>query len=243
MKNSRFTVINNDRLNYDTFDLKLAGDTSEIVRAGQFVNLDVKGVFLRRPISISEWEKDCLRLVYKVVGKGTAIMSEYRAGDKFDLLLPLGNGFDVEKAGDKPLLIGGGVGTPPLLGLAKVLKAKGKTARAVLGFNSAKEIILYDDFVKLLGKDNVTVTTVDGSVGIKGFVTNADIGGSFIYACGPIPMLKAVALNSNCDAELSFESRMGCGFGACMGCSMQTKTGSKRVCVEGPVFGKEEIIW
>lgn len=243
MRDLSFTVIGNDMLNHDTFDLKLEGNTSEIVRPGQFVNLDVDGVFLRRPISVCEWDKDYLRLVYKVVGKGTAKMSEYKIGDSFNILLPLGNGFDVNKSGEAPLLVGGGVGTPPLLGLAKDLTAQGKNVRAVLGFNTAEDIILYKDFIGLLGKENVTVTTVEGSFGIKGFVTDANLRGSFIYACGPLPMLKAVAIHSECGAELSFESRMGCGFGACMGCSMQTKSGAKRVCVEGPVFLKEDILW
>lgn len=243
MKKSDFRVLENKQINYDTFDLTLEGDASEITRAGQFVNLDIDGVFLRRPISICDWSDKKVRLVYKVVGKGTRIMAGYKNNDIFNLLIPLGNGFDENKSGKNPLLIGGGVGTPPLLGLAKKLKAKGINARAILGFNSEKDIILYGDFVEVLGKDSVTVTTVDGSFGIKGFVTDADLTASFIYSCGPLPMLKAVGLNSECGAELSFESRMGCGFGACMGCSMTTKSGSKRVCVEGPVFDKEEVIW
>lgn len=238
-----FEVEKNERLNHDTFDLVLKGNASEITAPGQFVNLDVRGVFLRRPISVCQWTEDSLRLVYKVVGKGTSIMAGYKKGDVFDLLIPLGNGFDLTKSGDKPVLIGGGVGAPPLLALAEELLKKGTLPRAVLGFNTAKDIILYKDFCKVLGEDKVTVTTVDGSFGIKGFVTDTDIKGDYIYACGPLPMLKSVALQSDCGAELSFESRMGCGFGACMGCSMMTKNGAKRVCVEGPVFDKQEVIW
>lgn len=243
MNNSTFTVLKNRQINGDTFDLLLQGDTSEVAGAGQFVNLDVKGVFLRRPISICDVTPEGLRLVYRVVGKGTAIMASYSEGDEVDLLIPLGKGFDEDKAGAFPLLIGGGVGAPPLLMLAKRLAAQGKNTRVVLGFNSSSEVILYEDFCKAVGEKNVVVTTADGSFGTKGLVTDADLRADFIYACGPLPMLKAVADKSSCGAELSLESRMGCGFGACMGCSIMTKYGGKRVCAEGPVFAKEEIIW
>lgn len=243
MQKKIFTVKSNVQIAPDVFDMTLTGGGTGITAPGQFVNAEIDGVYLRRPFSVCDYTDDDVRIVYKTVGKGTRILAEYGEGREADLLLPLGNGFDASKAGDSPLLIGGGVGTPPLLGLAKALKRAGKTARAVLGFNTQSEIILYDEFCEALGGDNVTLTTADGSRGVKGFVTDADLSGSFVYSCGPVPMLKAVAQRIKCGAELSFESRMGCGFGACMGCSMMTKNGAKRVCKEGPVFDKEEIIW
>ncbi|MBR1747873.1 MAG: dihydroorotate dehydrogenase electron transfer subunit [Clostridia bacterium] len=243
MERRVFSVIDNVRLNETVFDLRLAGDTSGITAPGQFVDLDVDGLYLRRPISICDYDEGSIRLVYKVVGKGTVIMSAFGPGKKIDLLLPLGNGFDRNKSGDRPVLIGGGVGVPPLLALAKDLMSKGKDVKVALGFNSKSDIILYRDFCEVVGEKNVFVSTVDGSFGKKGFVTAIVPDGSFCYACGPLPMLKSISEKIKMRAELSLESRMGCGFGACMGCSIMTKEGAKRVCKEGPVFDKEVLIW
>lgn len=244
MKKTLFTVEKCERLTSDVFDLYLSGDTSELSQSGQFVNIDVPGLYLRRPISVCDFDKQRLRLVFKVVGKGTRIMSGLSKGEKLDLLLPLGNGFDVTVSGQKPYLVGGGVGVPPLLHLAKELRSMGKRVKVILGFNTKMDCILYDDFCEIVGRDNVIVTTVDGSFGAKGFVTDIPMDdASYVYSCGPIPMLKNVAKKTNCGAELSLESRMGCGFGACMGCSIHTTDGPKRVCKEGPVFKKEVIVW
>ena len=220
----------------------LSGNTEGIV-AGQFVNLKLEGRFLRRPISVCDSEEGLLTLVYKIVGKGTEDMSRMTAGEKIDILTELGNGYDLKCSGDKPLLIGGGVGIPPLYKLAKELIKNGKKVSVVLGFNT-KDEIFYEDEFKKLGAE-VFVTTVDGSYGIRGFVTDAmaDIEYSYFYTCGPEPMLKAVYRASKTSGEMSFEERMGCGFGACMGCSCKTVSGNKRICKEGPVLKKEDIIW
>ena len=240
MKNLQFTIKENKALTDTVYEMKLSGDTAGIL-PGQFVNITVPGFFLRRPISVCDCEEGTLKLVYKTVGRGTEAMAEMKAGDALDLLTGLGNGYDLSPAGVAPLLVGGGVGVPPLYFLAKELKKSGTTPSVILGFN-AKEEIFYENEFKALGC-SVSVTAVDGSYGKKGFVTDAfPEAYSYVYACGPKPMLKAV-YNKPGDGQFSFEERMGCGFGACMGCSCKTKTGYKRVCKEGPVFYKEEIVW
>ncbi len=242
MKQSIFTIIENAALTRDVWRMRLRGDTSAITAAGQFVNVQLDGLFLRRPISVCDCEGDVLTLIYKVVGKGTAQMAKMSAGETLDVLTGLGNGYDLTLAGEHPLLIGGGVGVPPLYMLAKKLRARGLRVSVILGFNTESEIFCREDFAAL-GCD-VTVTTVDGSYGTKGFVTDA-MGAdySYFYTCGPEPMLRAVYRASKTSGQMSFEERMGCGFGACMGCSCKTLTGNKRICKEGPVMKKEEILW
>ena len=243
MKQSVFTLIQNTPLTASVHELKLRGDCSAITAPGQFVNIALTGKFLRRPISVCDWEEGTLTILYKVVGKGTAQMSEMVSGQTLDLLTGLGNGYDLDKAGDRPLLIGGGAGVPPMYALAKHLLARGKHPSVILGFNTATERFYQAEF-EALGLP-VTVTTVDGSAGTKGFVTDAmpAIDYTYIYTCGPGPMLKAVYDSSVTSGQFSFEERMGCGFGACMGCTCQTKYGNKRICREGPVLEKEEILW
>ena len=223
--------------------MTLLGDTSEIKKPGQFVNIKLDGLFLRRPISVNDVENDKLTLIYKVVGKGTEQMSNMVCGETLDILTGLGNGYDISKSGDKPLLIGGGVGVPPLYMLAKKLIADKKDVSVILGFNT-KDEIFYEDEFKALGA-KVYVTTVDGSYGQKGFVTTPmeSLDYTYTYTCGPEPMLKAVYKTSKTTGQYSFEERMGCGFGACMGCSCKTLYGNKRICKDGPVLVKEEIIW
>ena len=242
MKQGLFTVKENTALNALVYKMVLFGDTSAITKAGQFVNVQLSGKFLRRPISVCDVNGDELTLVYKVVGAGTRQMSEMQVGDTVDVLSGLGNGYDEAKAGEQVLLLGGGVGVPPLYLLAKNLLKAGKTVSVVLGFNKADEIFFEDEF-KALGA-NVTVTTADGSYGKKGFVTDAlPETYDYFYTCGPEPMLKAVYKATNTSGQFSFEERMGCGFGACMGCSCKTITGYKRICKDGPVLEKEEILW
>ena len=243
MKQGLFTIIENTQLTSTVWQMRLAGDTSAITAPGQFVNILLEGKFLRRPISVCDCDGDMLTLVYKVVGSGTAQMSQMERGQTLDILTGLGNGYSLAEAGDAPILLGGGVGVPPLYMLAKKLIEEGKKVSVVLGFNTADEIFYEEEF-QSLGCD-VTVTTVDGSRGIKGFVTNAmeTIDYTHFYTCGPEPMLKAVWRTSVTSGQLSFEERMGCGFGACMGCSCKTLTGYKRICKEGPVMRKEEILW
>ena len=242
MKQSIFTIVENKALTRDVFKMGLEGDTSAITASGQFVNIQLAGKFLRRPISICDWDAETLTIVYKVVGHGTKQMSEMQVGEKLDILTGLGNGYDLSLAGNAPLLIGGGVGVPPMYGAAKKLAEMGIKAKVILGFNTESEIFYEDEF-KALGCD-VTVTTVDGSYGVKGFVTNAlPETYSYFYTCGPEPMLKAVYKATATSGQMSFEERMGCGFGACMGCSCKTLTGYKRICKEGPVMKKEEILW
>ena len=242
MKQGLFQVISNEQLTETVWKMGLAGDLSAVTAPGQFVNIQLEGNFLRRPISVCDAENGLLTLVYKVVGKGTEQISRMQGGT-LDLLTGLGNGYDISLAGDRPLLLGGGVGVPPLYMLCKQLIAAGKSVSVVLGFNTKDEAFYEDEFRKL-GAD-VTVTTVDGSYGVKGFVTDAmrDIDYTYIYTCGPEPMLKAVFKTSKTSGQFSFEERMGCGFGACMGCSCKTVTGYKRICKEGPVLKKEEILW
>lgn len=220
----------------------MCGDVSAITAPGQFVNLKIEGFFLRRPISVCDVTNDTLTLIYKVVGRGTEKLSEM-TGQDIDALLGLGNGYDLSKSGDHPLLIGGGAGVPPLYLAAKALISEGKKVSVILGFNTAREVFYQEAFPEI-GAD-VFVTTVDGSCGIRGYVTDAmdRMDYSYFYACGPEPMLKAVYNVSRTSGQFSFEERMGCGFGACMGCSCKTVTGYKRICKEGPVLEKEEILW
>ena len=242
MKQSIFTILENKALTRDVFKMVLEGDTSAITASGQFVNIQLAGKFLRRPISVCDWDESTLTIVYKVVGHGTEAMAGMAPGEQLDILTGLGNGYDLSLAGDQPLLIGGGVGVPPMYGAAKKLAEMGVRAKVILGFN-VKDEIFYEEEFKALGCD-VTVTTVDGSYGVKGFVTNAlPETYSYFYTCGPEPMLKAVYKATNTSGQMSFEERMGCGFGACMGCSCKTITGYKRICKEGPVMKKEEILW
>ena len=242
MKQSIFEIVENVNLVPQVYRMKLQGDTSAITAPGQFVNIQLDGMFLRRPISVCDVEGDVLTIIYKVVGKGTEAMSKMTGG-KLDILTGLGNGYDLSATGDKPVLLGGGVGVPPMYLLAKKLIAEGKKVSVILGFNTKNEIFYEEEFKKL-GAD-VAVTTVDGSYGIKGFVTDAlkNTEYSYFYTCGPEPMLKAVYKTSETSGQMSFEKRMGCGFGACMGCSCKTITGYKRICKEGPVMKKEEILW
>ena len=243
MKQSIFEIRNNEALTDSVYKMILAGDTSDITNCGQFVNIQLDGMFLRRPISVCDYDNETLTLVYKVVGKGTEAMASMVAGTKLDILTGLGNGYDLTLAGEKPVLLGGGVGVPPMYNLAKRLREQGKEVKVILGFNTANEIFYEDEF-NALGCD-VTVTTVDGSYGVKGFVTTVleNMDYTYFYTCGPEPMLKAVHKTSVTSGQMSFEERMGCGFGACMGCSCKTLTGYKRICKEGPVMKKEEILW
>lgn len=222
--------------------MTLIGNTEGIKGSGQFVNILIDGLYLRRPISVCDYDENSLTLVYKVVGKGSEKLSKMTGGEKLDILVGLGNGYDLSKAGDTPLLIGGGVGVPPLYNLAKKLIGLGKKVNVILGFNTQSEVFYEKEFASL--GTNVKITTVDGSYGIKGFVTNGiEQGYSYFYTCGPEPMLKAVYNATITSGEFSFEERMGCGFGACMGCSCKTLYGNKRICKDGPVLKKEEIIW
>ena len=243
MKQGIFTVTENRKIVPSVYEMTLSGDTSAITAPGQFVNIQLDGFFLRRPISVCDCEDGTLRLIYKVVGKGTEAMSGLTSGTELDVLTGLGNGYNTEVSGDRPLLLGGGVGVPPMYMLCKKLLAEGKDVTVILGFNTESEVFYEEEFKALGAK--VLVTTADGSKGIKGFVTDAmnEVDYSYFYTCGPEPMLKAVYNKSTTSGQLSFEERMGCGFGACMGCSCKTKYGNKRICKDGPVLVKEEIIW
>ena len=242
MKQSIFKILSNTPLTSTVYRMVLQGDTSAITAPGQFVNIQLSGRFLRRPISVCDYDGSTLTILYKVVGGGTAQMAAMEEGQTLDILTGLGNGYDLSVSGAYPVLLGGGVGVPPLYRLAKDLLAQGKTVSVVLGFNTASEVFYADEF-RALGCD-VTVTTVDGSYGTKGFVTDAlPENYTYFYTCGPEPMLKAVYRAALTSGQMSFEERMGCGFGACMGCSCKTLTGYKRICKEGPVMRKEEIAW
>lgn len=242
MKQSIFEIFSNEALTDSVYKMVLRGDTSAITASGQFVNIQLDGLFLRRPISVCDYDNETLTIIYKVVGKGTAAMAGMKAGEKLDILTGLGNGYDLSLSGAAPVLLGGGVGVPPMYNLAKNLVAQGKSVTVILGFNTARECFYEAEF-KALGC-SVQVTTVDGSYGNKGFVTDAlPENYTYFYTCGPEPMLKAVYKATNTSGQMSFEERMGCGFGACMGCSCKTITGYKRICKEGPVMKKEEILW
>ena len=245
MKQAFLTVNENVCIAKSVYKMTLSGDVSAITAPGQFVNLKIEEAYLRRPISVCDYDakKGELTIIYKVVGKGTEIMSEMKAGTVIDTLIGLGNGYNTAKSGDAPLLIGGGVGVPPMYNLAKKLISEGKNVTVILGFNTADEIFYAKEFEALGAR--VYITTVDGSVGTKGFVTDVmkTLDYSYFFTCGPEPMLKAVYNTSVTEGQLSFEERMGCGFGACMGCTCKTKYGNKRICKDGPVLEKEEIIW
>ena len=238
-----FTVKEQTRLMDTVYRLTLTGDTSAITRPGQFVQIQLPGFYLRRPISVCDWDADTLTLIYKVVGEGTKAMTALKPGTELDLLTGLGNGFDTSLCGDKPLLVGGGVGLPPMYGLCKALLREGKHPSVVMGFNTAAEVFLEEAF-RTLGVP-VVVTTADGSRGVKGFVTAAlpELDLDSTCACGPEPMLKALYNATDKPGQYSFEARMACGFGACMGCTCKTKYGAKRICKDGPVLQKEEIVW
>ncbi len=242
MKQGLFEIIENVPLTDNVFKMTLKGDTSAVTAPGQFVNIKLEGLYLRRPISVCDINGDMLTIIYKAVGKGTTQMSQMRAGT-LDVLTGLGNGYDLTVSGQRPVLLGGGVGVPPMYLLARRLIAEGKQVQVILGFNTKSEVFYENEF-KALGAD-VTVTTVDGSYGVKGFVTDAlkRVDYTYFYTCGPEPMLKAVYRAAETSGQMSFEKRMGCGFGACMGCSCKTITGYKRICKEGPVMRKEEILW
>ena len=243
MKQVFLTVKENIALTDSVYRMVLSGDVSGVTNCGQFVNLKLDGLFLRRPISVCDCTDGELTLVYKVVGKGTEQMSKMSGGEVLDVLTGLGNGYDTSVSGEAPLLIGGGVGVPPMYMLCKRLIGEGKKPTVILGFNKADEVFYEKEF-EALGA-TVLVSTVDGSYGVRGFVTDAmaDVDYSYFYTCGPEPMLKAVHRATKSSGQFSFEERMGCGFGACMGCSCKTVTGYKRICKEGPVLCKEEILW
>ena len=243
MKNVIYEVVSNEKLTENVFKMVLSGDTSAVTACGQFINIQLAGHYLRRPISIFDCNDNELSIIYKVVGEGTEQMSKMNKGEQLDCLVGLGNGFDLSLSGECPVVVGGGVGVPPMFYLARKLISEGKKVTAVLGFNKADEIFCKEDF-EAIGA-NVVIATADGSEGVKGFVTDAlkDIEYTYFYTCGPEPMLKALYNSTTTSGQLSFEERMGCGFGACMGCSCKTKYGNKRICKEGPVLVKEEIIW
>ena len=243
MKDTYFTLVKNEKIASNTYLSVLEGEVSDITASGQFVNIKLDGFYLRRPISVCNVEGDQLTIIYKAVGAGTEKMANTAVGAEWLVLTGLGNGYDLSKSGDKPLLIGGGAGVPPMYYLARKLVAEGKRPTVILGFGKADEVFFKEEF-EALGL-TVLVTTVDGSYGIKGFVTDAMAGldYTYFYTCGPEPMLKAIYDKTETGGQFSFEERMGCGFGACMGCTCKTKYGNKRICRDGPVLEKEEIIW
>ena len=242
MKEVNYTLISNEALTANVYKMELKGDTQAITTPGQFVDIRLDNLYLRRPISVCDRQNDVLTLIYKVVGKGTEVMAALKPGTVLNVLTGLGNGYDLSLSGASPLLLGGGVGVPPLYLLAKELIAQGKKVQVILGFNTAAEVF-YEEAFKALGAE-VTVVTADGSYGAKGFVTDVlPAEYSYYYTCGPLPMLKAVYRACQGEGEYSFEERMGCGFGACMGCSIKTTDGYKRVCKDGPVLKKGEIVW
>ena len=241
MKQSIFEILTNTPLTSSVYKMTLQGDTSAITAPGQFVEIALPGKFLRRPISVNDWSETSLTLIYKVVGHGTEQMAALPAGTRLDLLTGLGNGYDTSRSGETPVLVGGGVGVPPLYALCKKLLEEGKKPRVILGFNQESEIFLAKEF-EALGVPTY-IATADGSVGTKGFVTDVlkNLPYSYFYSCGPMPMFRAMETVVTTSGQYSFEERMGCGFGACMGCSIQTKSGAKRVCKDGPVFQREEV--
>ena len=243
MKQSIYTITENTPLTATVYQMVLQGDTSAITAPGQFINIQLAGKYLRRPISICDWSDTDITIIYKVVGSGTQQMSEMKVGEKLDVLVGLGNGYNTEKSGDAPVLLGGGVGVPPMYGLCKALRAQGKDVKVILGFNT-KDEVFYEQQFKDLGAQ-VTVTTADGSYGTRGFVTDAlvTMDYSYFFTCGPMPMFLAIEKVATTSGQYSFEERMGCGFGACMGCSCKTKYGNKRICKDGPVLEREEIVW
>ena len=244
MKQTILTVTNQTRIADGVYKMTLSGDCTEIKRPGQFVNFALDGLFLRRPISVCDSSGDSVTVIYKTVGAGTEKMAQMTAGDRLDTLVGLGNGFDTSKSGDRPLLVGGGCGLPPLYKLCKDLLREGKRPVVIGGFNSKKDAFLEDEF-NSLGVE-YRISTVDGSLGKRGFVTDVlqETGSyTFFYSCGPIVMMKNLSALCPTSGEVSLEARMGCGFGACMGCTCETVSGGKRICKDGPVFQKEEVLW
>ena len=243
MKDVKLTLASQKKIAKNTYEARLVGDISDVTAPGQFVNIKLDGFYLRRPISVCDVEGDKLTLIYKIVGAGTEAMADMDSGTELLVLTGLGNGYDIEKSGEKPLLVGGGAGVPPMYKLCRDLVLQGKKPSVILGFNTLEEVFYENEF-KALGA-TVIVATADGSYGVKGFVTDAFdmVDYTYFYTCGPEPMLKAVYNKSKTSGQFSFEERMGCGFGACMGCSCKTKYGNKRICKDGPVLEKEEIIW
>ena len=243
MKDSVFKVLTNKKIAKNTYEMTLSGDVSHITAPGQFVNIKLNGFYLRRPISVCNVDSDVLTLIYKVVGSGTDMMAKMSGGEELLTLTGLGNGYDTKKSGSAPLLIGGGAGVPPMYLLCRELVKEGKMPTVILGFGS-KDEVFYEEEFKALGA-GVFVTTVDGSYGVRGFVTDVmkEVEYTYFYTCGPMPMFRAIHATATTPGEFSFEERMGCGFGACMGCSCKTKYGNKRICRDGPVLEKEEIIW
>lgn len=240
-KQNNYKILSNEKIAKDVYKMILEGDTQYITAPGQFINIKLDGKFLRRPISVCDCDENTITIIYKVVGSGTEYMAQLESGEVLDVLTGLGNGYDISKS-SKPLLIGGGVGVPPMYMLAKKLIESGQKPTVILGFNTKEEIFFEEEFMAL-GCD-VRVTTVDGSYGIKGFVTDAfPEEYDYFYTCGPMPMFKAIENTAKTSGQYSFEERMGCGFGACMGCSCKTKYGNKRICKDGPVLEREEIIW
>ncbi len=244
-KNKFFSIVSNERVAQKTWRMILKGDTSDFDTPGQFANLAIDGKFLRRPISVCDYDNDTLTLLYDVVGEGTARMSEMKTGESLDILTGLGNGFNTEVKCSNPVLIGGGIGVAPLLNLAVTLRRSGTEPTIVLGFNTAADVVLEKEFKAM--NFNTIVTTADGTQGIKGFVTDAlrgeDMTYDYFYACGPLPMMRALCNELPIDGQLSLDERMACGFGICMCCSLETRNGAKRICKDGPVFTKEELIW
>ena len=244
-KKGLYTIVSNTPLTPAVYRMVLEGDTQYITHSGEFINIELSGKFLRRPISIADYDERTITIIYKVVGRGTEQMKGMQAGEVLDILTGLGNGFSTDNDAKRPLLVGGGVGVPPMYNLCKRLQGEGKKPMVILGFNTAAEIFYADEF-RALGVD-VYVSTADGSEGTKGFVTDVirekALEFDYLYTCGPLPMLKALYDATESPAEFSFEERMGCGFGACMGCSCKTKYGNKRICKDGPVLKREEIIW
>ena len=243
MKQSIFEIRSNEALTDSIYKMVLIGDTTDIKNPGQFINIKIDGFYLRRPISICDFDDETITIIYKVVGAGTEVMAKMGAGEKLDILVALGNGFDTSKSGETPVLIGGGVGVPPMYNLCKKLINEGKKVSVILGFNTQNEIFYENEF-KDLGAD-VFVTTVDGSYGVKGFVTDVlcDLDYSYFFTCGPMPMFTAIEKTAKTSGQYSFEERMGCGFGACMGCSCKTKYKNIRICKDGPVLEREVIVW
>lgn len=244
-KKGLYTIVSNTPLTPAVYRMVLEGDTQYITHSGEFINIELSGKFLRRPISIADYDERTITIIYKVVGRGTEQMKQMKAGEVLDILTGLGNGFSTDNDAKRPLLVGGGVGVPPMYNLCKRLLDEGKKPMVILGFNTASEIFYAEEF-RALGVD-VYVSTADGSEGTKGFVTDVirekALEFDYLYTCGPLPMLKALYDATESPAEFSFEERMGCGFGACMGCSCKTKYGNKRICKDGPVLKREEIIW
>ena len=243
-KRDKYKIKSNQQIAKNVYEMVLEGDTTYIVRPGQFINIELDGCYLRRPISVCDYDEQTITIIYKVVGNGTEKMATFEEGQILDILTGLGNGFEIKRSGEKPLLIGGGVGTPPMYNLCKKLVEQGKNPIVVLGFGNVDDVF-YEEKFKEMGVE-IHISTVDGSYGVKGFVTDIvkDLKDyTYYYTCGPKNMLKAVYDTATTDGELSFEEKMGCGFGACMGCTCETTKGNKRICKEGPVLKKEEIIW